>query len=114
MKYIDTWDLEAVFPGGTKSAELAKKLHTIKEQLQVYERLILEWNMTAETGGEPLKAILKQGERIEKGLGQARAFVQMWQDAYMDDEYASVVMGQVLDLASEEENLSNLLTKRLS
>ena len=29
MKYIDTWDLEAIFPGGTKSPELQTKLHNI-------------------------------------------------------------------------------------
>ena len=26
MKYVDTWDLEVIFPGGTKSPELQAKL----------------------------------------------------------------------------------------
>ena len=60
-----------------------------------------------------LKAILKKQENIEKGLGQSRTFVQMWHDAYMNDEYANVVMGQVMDLSSEVENLSTIFTKKL-
>ncbi|MBB6446639.1 M3 family oligoendopeptidase [Bacillus benzoevorans] len=113
MKYVDTWDLEVIFPGGTKSAELQKKLHTIKNEIQEYEAFIQEWNATDKNLADPLKAILKKQEIIDKGLGQAGTFVQMWQDAYMDDEHANVVMGQVLDLASEEENLSNIFTKKL-
>ncbi len=44
MKYADTWDLEAIFPGGTKSPELQTKLHTIKTEIQEYQKLIQEWN----------------------------------------------------------------------
>lgn len=101
------------FPRGTKSPELKAKLHTIKNELKEYQRVIQEWD--AEDANDPalLKAILKKQENIDKGLGQAGTFVQMWQDAYMDDEYANVVMGQIIDLASEEESLSNVFTKKL-
>ena len=53
-------------------------------------------------------------ENIEDGLGQSRTFVQMWHDAYMNDEYANVVMGQIIDLSSEVENLSTIFTKKIS
>ena len=46
MKYIDTWDLDAIFPGGTKSPELQTKLHNIKAEIQEYQKLIHEWNIT--------------------------------------------------------------------
>ncbi len=113
MKYIETWDLEAIFPGGTKSPELQSKLHKMKAELQDYQKLIHEWNITVDQSVEPLKAILKKQEIIDKGLGQSRTFVQMWHDAYMDDEDASVVMGQVMDLSSDAENLSTIFTKKL-
>ena len=113
MKYIDTWDLEVIFPGGTKSPELQAKLHTMKSQLQEYEKLIQDWNVAEDNPVETLQAILKRQEVIDKGLGQAGTFVQMWQDAYMNDEHANVVMGQVLDLASEGENLSTIFIKKL-
>ncbi len=69
--------------------------------------------MTEDKSADPLKAILKKQESIGKGLGQAGTFVQMWHDAYMNDEYANVVMGQVMDLSSEVENLSTAFTKKL-
>ena len=45
MKYIDTWDLDSIFPGGTKSPELQTKLHNLKEEIQQYEKMIGEWNV---------------------------------------------------------------------
>ena len=46
MKYIDTWDLDSIFPGGTKSPELQTKLHNLKEEIQQYEKMVGEWNVT--------------------------------------------------------------------
>ena len=69
--------------------------------------------MTEDKSVEPLKAILKKQEIIDKGIGQSGTFVQMWHDAFIDDEYANVVMGQVMDLSSEVENISTIFTKKL-
>ena len=46
MKYIDTWDLDSIFPGGTKSPELQTKLHNLKDEIQQYEKMVGEWNLT--------------------------------------------------------------------
>jgi oligoendopeptidase F len=113
MKYTDTWDLDTIFPGGTKSPELQTKLHKIEGEIQEYQHLIQEWSFAEDKSADPLKRILQKQETIEKGLGQSGTFVQMWHDAYMNDEHANVVMGQVMDLSSRVENLSTLLTKRL-
>ena len=113
MKYENTWDLEAIFPGGTKSPELQQKLQSIKAEIREYESLINNWNFDQDKSAEPLKAILKKEESIDKGLGQAGTFVQMWHDAYMNDQHANVVMGQVMDLSSELENLITSFTKKL-
>ena len=113
MKYIDTWDLDSIFPGGTKSPELQTKLHNLKEEIQQYEKMVGEWNVNDHQSTHLLKEILQKEEKIEDGLGQSRTFVQMWHDAYMNDEYANVVMGQIIDLSSEVENLSTIFTKKL-
>lgn len=113
MKYIDTWDLDSIFPGGTKSPELQAKLHTIKEEIEQYQKLIQGWGFTGNDGADSLKEILNKQESIEKGIGQCRTFVQMWHDAYMNDEHANVVMGQIMDLASEVENLDTVFTKKI-
>src|SRR3954468_19059834 len=108
MKYIDTWDLDSIFLGGTKSPELQTKLHNLKEEIQQYEKIIQESNFADKHLSQQLKKILKKEENIEDGLGQSRTFVQMWHDAYMNNEYANVVMGQTIDLSSEVENLSTI------
>lgn len=113
MKYVDTWNLDAIFPGGTKSPELQKKLNNIKEDIQEYQTFIHEWNFPKDKSAESLKLILKKQETIGKGLSQSRNFVQMCHDAYMNDEYANVVMGQVMDLSSEVEKLSTAFVKKL-
>ena len=113
MKYIDTWDLDSIFPGGTKSPELQTKLHNLKEEIQQYEKMIQESNFADKHLSQQLKEILKKEKNIEDGLGQSQTFVQMWHDAYMNDEYANVVMGQIIDLSSEVENLSTIFTKKI-
>ncbi|WP_033827839.1 M3 family oligoendopeptidase [Bacillus andreraoultii] len=113
MKYIDTWDLDSIIPGGTKSPELQAKLKKIGEQIEEYEKLITAWNFAENKSAEPFKAILKKHETIEKGLAQSATFVQMWHDAFTNDEYANVVMGQVLDLDSKLENIYTIFTKKL-
>lgn len=113
MKYADTWDLDAIFPGGTKSQELQEKLHNLKEEIKEYQTLILSWNVSENKSAEQLKKILHKEESVEKGLGQARTFVQMWHDAYTNDEHANVVMGQIIDLLGEVETHSTIFTKKL-
>ncbi len=113
LKYADTWDLDAIFPGGTKSQELQEKLHNLKEEIKEYQTLILSWNVAKNNSQEPLKKILHKEESVEKGLGQARTFVQMWHDAYTNDEHANVVMGQIIDLLGEVETYSTIFTKKL-
>lgn len=113
MKYQNTWDLEAIFSGGTKSPELQKKLASIKESIGGYQKLIQEWDLADDKLARPLKQLLEKQETIEKGLGQCQAFVQMSHDAYMNDEYANVVMGQVMDLVAEIENCDTVFRKKL-
>lgn len=113
MKYKDTWDLDSIFPGGTKSAELQNKIQTIEEEIRQFETSLNRWQFQKDPSAETLLSILKEQEKIGKGLGQTSAFVQMCHDSFMDDEYANVVMGQILNLASEMQKLSNTMMKKL-
>src|SRR5690625_972095 len=113
VKYIDTWDLESIFPGGTNSKELKEKLGLVEEEISEYEALLKKWDSTKDQSAETLKTILNKQEVIGKGLGQSGTFIKMWHDAYMDDEYASVMMGRVMELFGENQNLSNKFTKKL-
>ncbi|GAB4073784.1 M3 family oligoendopeptidase [Barrientosiimonas marina] len=113
MNYPETWDLDSIFPGGTKSEELQTKLSAIKEDITVYQTMLDDYSLSDNPAAESLKVLLGQQETIGKGIGQAATFVQMYHDAYMDDEHADVVMGQIMDLESEMQKLSNTFTKQL-
>lgn len=113
MKYINTWDLESIFPGGTNSAELQTKIKAVEEDIHAYQALLNEWDIHAASSLDHFKKLLSTREGIGKGLGQASTFVQMWHDAYMNDEHANVVMGQIMKLYSEMQKLSNTFTKKL-
>lgn len=114
MKYNDTWDLDAIFPGGTESKELQGKLQEVRGEMDEYENILTSWDF--QTDDQPIdsfKTILEKEESIAKGLGQSATFVQMWHDAYMDDEHAGVVMGQVMDMRSDVTKMSTILLKKL-
>ncbi|MFC4402280.1 M3 family oligoendopeptidase [Gracilibacillus xinjiangensis] len=111
MKYLDTWDLDAIFPGGTKSEELQAKLKEVQQQISEYQSLLNNWDYKQPV--DALKTILKKRETIEKGLAQSSTFVQMWHDAYMNDEHANVVKGQIMDLYSDIQKLSNIFSTKL-
>ena len=113
MKYVDTWDLDTIFLGGTKSEELQAKLKTIQEDIKAYQDLLSKWDFSTDQSAKVFKTILRKQETIGKGLGQTATFVQMCHDAYMNYEHANVVMGQVMDLFSEVQKLSNTFTKKV-
>lgn len=113
MKYKDTWDLNAIFPGGTTSPELQEKLQTVKQDIKEFKNLVQQWNDTENPSAEPFITILQKQETIDKGLGQAATFVQMVQDAFMDDKHANVVMGQIYDLFGEIEKIATTLKKKI-
>ncbi|HLR70018.1 MAG TPA: M3 family oligoendopeptidase [Pseudogracilibacillus sp.] len=113
MKYMDTWNLEDIFTGGTESKALQEKLQTVQQHINDYERELTEWDVIAHVHADDVIALLNQNETIVKGLGQAGTFVRMAYDAYMDDKHASVVMGQVMQINSELQKISNTFTKKL-
>lgn len=113
MKYSNTWDLDAIFPGGTKSPQLREKLHGLTDQIGDYERMVTQWNVPEQATAGFVKTLLHKKETVENGLEQAGTFVQMWQDSFMDDPHANVVMGQVMDLTAKMENINVLLIKKL-
>ncbi|WP_039043196.1 M3 family oligoendopeptidase [Sporosarcina sp. ZBG7A] len=113
MKYNGTWDLESIFKGGTNSEDVQTKLESVKEDIVRYADQLKAWNSDPGNDASTLQNILKQQEVIGKGLGQVGTFINMWHDAFMDDEHASVVKGQVMELYSEIQQLSTIFTKKL-
>ncbi|PIC72193.1 oligoendopeptidase [Sporosarcina sp. P16b] len=113
MKYQNTWDLESIFAGGTHSDEVQTKLSAVKEDIALYADQLNAWNSDPANDASTLQELLNKQEVIGKGLGQVGTFINMWRDAFMDDPYASVVIGQVMELSSEIQQLSTIFMKKL-
>jgi oligoendopeptidase F len=112
MKYNQTWDLDSIFPGGTKSEALQAKIAEIKQQVDTYHTLLMNWQEATPTS-EQFIEILQTQETFTNGLSQASTFVNMCHDAYMDDEHANVVKGQLMELSSSVQILFNTFTKKI-
>ncbi|MFC4388003.1 M3 family oligoendopeptidase [Gracilibacillus marinus] len=112
MKYNQTWDLDSIFPGGTKSEALQAKIAEVKQQVDTYHTLLMNWQEATPTS-EQFIQILQAQETFTNGLSQASTFVNMCHDAYMDDEHANVVKGQLMELASSVQILFNTFTKKI-
>ncbi|REB07094.1 oligoendopeptidase [Sporosarcina sp. BI001-red] len=113
MKYNDTWDLESIFKGGTNSKEVQTKITSVKEDIVRYADQLNAWDSDPATDAITLQDLLKKQDVIGKGLGQVDTFINMWHDAFMDDDHATVVKGQVMELISEIQQLSTIFTKKL-
>ncbi|AXH99147.1 oligoendopeptidase [Sporosarcina sp. PTS2304] len=113
MTYQQTWDLENIFPGGTRSEEVQSKLASIKKDIAQYAKQVSAWHSDPSTDAATLQDLLKQNETIGKALGQVSTFINMWHDAFMNDDHASVVKGQVMELASDIQQLSTTFTKKI-
>ena len=44
MKYQNTWDLEAIFAGGTRSEDLQKKVKSVEVEVGEFKDLLDAWN----------------------------------------------------------------------
>lgn len=113
MNYNGTWDLESIFKGGTQSEEVQTQLASVKEDIARYADQLKAWDSDSGTDASALQQLLKQQEVIGNSLGQVGTFINMWHDAFMNDEHASVVKGQVMELRSEIQQLSTIFTKKL-
>lgn len=112
MKYIDTWDLDAIFPGRTKSPQLQEKIQDIEKNIHTYAQLVNDWDVEHVTA-DSMKTVLHNKEKLEVAIGQVRNFVQMCSDAYTNDKHASVVMGQIIDLMSQFEKMQTVFMKKI-
>ncbi len=112
MKYQNTWDLEAIFAGGTRSEDLQKKVKSVEVEVGEFKDLLDAWN-PEDNSPEPLKALLDKLDSIEKGLIQGYAFVRMSLDANTKDDYGPVVLGQIMMIKTALDNYQTVFTKKM-
>ena len=115
MKYQLTWDLDSIFPGGSKSTALQEKLKEIRSQLDEYTSLNEAWNPEKDSPKyETLSTILDKSDTIQKGLSQSGSFITAVQSADVKDTHAGIVQDQVSQLWSQFSILQTSITKKIA
>ncbi len=109
LSYAQTWDLDAIFSGGTASPALKEKLQTIAQDLGAFRTQVDQFVDDVTT----FKQLLKEQEKLEKALLQASTFVNMAHDANTKDTYAPIVKGEIMVLFSELNKISNRFTQKI-
>src|SRR5690625_6610477 len=75
MTYENTWDLESIFPGGTRSEALQTKLQETREEMKDYEHLLDTWDFNVDDAPvDTLKMILQKQDKIKKAIKQSTTF----------------------------------------
>lgn len=100
--YVDTWDLEVFFKGGSESEEFQTYLEGIHTDLNEFETTISNFNI------EQLKEVLDQYESIIKKISQSSAFVSCLFAANVTDKKAQQLQGKV---AASYAKLQGLLSQ---
>ncbi|SFS35978.1 oligoendopeptidase, pepF/M3 family [Halolactibacillus miurensis] len=109
LNYAQTWDLDAIFSGGTASPALKEKLQTIAQELDAFKANVNQFTNRL----SDFKQLLTEQEKLEKALLQASTFANMAHDANTKDTYAPVIKGEIMVLFSELNKVGNHFTQKL-
>ncbi|QDP40002.1 M3 family oligoendopeptidase [Radiobacillus deserti] len=99
--YNMKWDLETIFPGGSKSEELTSYIHTLETELSNLEASLAS-EETVKTFGTPqvFRTILDKVETITKRLGEISSFVGCLTAQDVSDHHAKLLVGKRNELAA--------------
>lgn len=113
MKYNINWDMDSVFPGGSTSPQLQKKLDTMEKQLTTFSDNVSHWNwqQDAPTYTE-FAAILELQEILSFGLSEAATFIRGLISADVTDKQAGAVYGKIMEIRSSFSTILTILTKK--
>lgn len=114
MTYQINWDMDSVFPGGSSSSELRKKMDSLVNQKTAYEEAVQNWNW-AEDKPDYIKLaeVLKLQEELSNGLSESMTFTRGLLSADVTDIKAAVLTNELGELASELNSISTVVTKKL-
>ncbi|MCM3114914.1 M3 family oligoendopeptidase [Neobacillus sp. MER 74] len=99
--YLDVWDLDAIFKGGSESAEFADHLILTSELIELFQSKVNNWSpLNAIEDANLLKELLEDFEHAAKKLRQAGAFVGCLQAQNTDDKKAYYLDSKVTSLSA--------------
>lgn len=114
MTYQINWDMESVFPGGSDSPELRKKIDTLKEQAQSFKETVENWEWDSDQPEfNRLADVLKKQEALSNGLSESMTFTSGLLSADVTDKKAAILTNELGELASSLNTVGSVLTKKL-
>lgn len=115
MKYKQTWNLESIFPGGSRSTALQEKLTNTLSLLDQYHSVNANWDFEKDKPGYIiLSEIFDKKDEIQRAISQASSFINAVQSANVKDTHAGIVKDQVSQLRSRFSIINTSLTKKIA
>lgn len=113
MKYNINWDMDSVFPGGSTSPQLQKKLDNMEKQLTTFSDNVSQWNWQQDSPTyTEFAAILELQEILSFGLSEAATFIRGLISADVTDKQAGAVYGKIMEIRSSFSTILTILTKK--
>src|SRR3954470_1334064 len=99
--YLDVWDLDVFFKGGSNSKEFADHLNLTAELIELFQVKVNNWTpLNSSEDSKVLKELLEDFERAAKKLRQAGAFVGCLQAQNTEDKKAYNLEARVTSLSA--------------
>lgn len=107
--YHPTWDLEVIFPGGSRSREFRTYMDKIKVGLEQFSTLVNHYTPSEqEVNRSQLVEIMDEFARIKKQVSEAAAFISCLSAQDMQDEQANILVAERSELSAK---FSGVVTK---
>ena len=115
MKYKNTWDMDIVFNGGSDSPAFHNKVVELEAMINAYDSLVREWTTEKDNKQfDHFSKIIKENEKISKGVSEARTFMSGLASADTTDTKARTNLNLVSNLSKDLSNTNIVLQKKIA
>src|SRR5690625_5067949 len=112
--YDPTWDLDIIFPGGSKSKEFSTYLQMIEEEMNKLSLLVESFHPDqAETFVESLSQVVQQLESTIKKQREAFAYISCLNAQDMQDRQADLLVGKQNELNAQMRSIRTAFDQKL-
>lgn len=109
-----TWNLDAIFPGGSSSAELEAFLDEVTTEIGAFRARLKNAEASSLVKAEDVKPIVDALQSIASKLKEARAFTGCLLAQNMKDKQAAIVSGKVANMAADYASALTLFDQLLT
>jgi Oligoendopeptidase F len=113
MNYKEKWDMESVFPGGSKSEAFQKRLSEVRDSITAFSHELDNWELDEHSNDfTSLKGILQHYEKISNALGEMGSFANGLVSADVTDQKAMQNLNAVANLRKDLLSQNIILNKK--